>query len=969
MIIQQILKDWEPLYKNYKAYISLAIQSTGHYFIAIMRTKKILVKNIYTAILIFIIASCDFYIYSQNPGDLFSDGKMPHILNELANPRPTLGQTRSIIAHRERVKRNQERRLRVAVIDNGTDYLHPGLIHNIEFRVKNGEIKGVGIDLLGGDTWPHPNLIDPRLFAFGAKGTDEEGRIISPQENPVALFHRMNSKFMSLLETAVKEQPQLKESLFNKINAANFTLAAAQKILKDPFDYNDSFVSSYEESKRMGVLWSRSARLNENLKATFENLDKFELAAKKYLDRNWVMRSSGAPDFNDPYDPKLMSTIEGADIFYQVLKETYHKFSNQNGYEAYYQPLKKFIDSIQYDISLDSLTKPSEGYTVLQEAWYAIINDFQFSDPLVYLVNAFQHGLNLEEYQVLFESNLSTQEKNAFIKARYEIAYDMAKQWQNHQLENNPMVIATEKKGLRQSLAEVDSLKGRFFDYMDQRGWEKFYQNGWLTGKPFSDSKLHANYAVITQNPYLNRTSVSHGTHTSSIVVANEPSVDIVPIRILVEGKNNSEQIHTKLVNDFLSQFQEWLNTPLVATAIEREYARNFLSIFHSRESSYLTQNQRQQLQTKLGELAKTVLSEELFDMALELEFFDQLTSAIEYVGEQKIKLSSISLGSKFTKANPPSDEGDYGQIQRDIIRFLFYEYFKYQIGLTVERHAPRTLFFVSAGNGGGWSDGQEKNALPADISSPFLARTEGEVGERAINNQLDNIVAVISLKEKSLYLSSFTDLPLSKVPTVMAVGDPVNGAVAVNDSSGAIASYNRQFKDRRVRYISLHLDDEEDRQAMIDLGWIDGDLKSQAMKREFDEAHRKIHMFYNSSYYYFSSILEKEFAARSIIAHNELRGTSMASPNATGFSARLIREKMDEMGIGDYDIYDHPEFTPKKILAMLYGHTQDYGGESLVQNAQKITDTIPYKEVPKVPIGLNIEYANYIKQLIGIHQ
>ena len=282
-------------------------------------------------------------IYSQDPNDLFVDGKLPLILKELANPRPTLAQSAKIIAHQKNVKnRNRAvRRLRVAVIDNGVDYLHPALIYNTRFRIEEGEVVGAGVDVMGDDAWPHPNLIDASLFAFGAEDVNERGQVIGPVSNPLALYHSMNQQFMVKLAAAIRGHRILKRSLFKKINASNFTLVAAQIILARSFD-SDKY---YHKNKERKQLWSWNARSNKKLKAGIEK-DVFEMLAKRYLDFDWAMHpDEGLPAlsfYGVISKHTLMEKIKNADRFYELLQQTYQDFDRETGYEKLYEPYFKF---------------------------------------------------------------------------------------------------------------------------------------------------------------------------------------------------------------------------------------------------------------------------------------------------------------------------------------------------------------------------------------------------------------------------------------------------------------------------------------------------------------------------------------------------------------------------------------------------------------------------------------------------
>ena len=598
----------------------------------------------------------------------------------------------------------------------------------------------------------------------------------------------------------------------------------------------------------------------------------------------------------------------------------------------------------------------------LHKAWFAVASDFKYYDPLVNFVSFFKYSLSLKEYKKLYEQNQPAKYRKAFIRERYQQAIDKAKQLQSYRLQHDERLTVSEKKKIRQSLERVDSLRDRFFVYMEQRGWEKFYQGQFYD--PFDDALAgaSANDALISYNPYLDIKShhASHGTHVASTIVANDPRVDIEPVRVLTETKKNSNAINQKLIANFLTNFQDWLSDPLVTTAVRSKFARYFLKKSHEPGPAKI-----KKLQNAIFALSQRIAEEEISSIAFDLEFFNQLTTAIKYIGEHKIKLANISLGTKFFKANPPIDKDDIEEVQKDVINFLRYEYFKFKVALAVKTYAPHTLFFVAAGNSSGWFDGREKSGLPADISSPFLQDVEEKVGAQAINNYMNNIIAVISLKENTQYLSGFTDIPLSRVPTIMAVGDMVNGGIKLTDPGGAMIKYGMLFKDQ-VEQVILSRNDDRDLDLMVQLGWIKQDDK-KAMGKAARKVIKNLERYYNRALLDFSLILRDKYVIYSPIAHQRYRGTSMAAPNAAGFTARLILDQMTAEGLSDEEIYEHPDFTPRKIMKMVYAQTKAYGGYSLIREARKITDNPKYQHVPKIPTGQDTEYANYLRQLISL--
>lgn len=78
---------------------------------------------------------------SQRATEVFTDGKIPKLLEMAVNPRLSPEQERAVIS----AQQQNSNKIRVAVIDSGIDYLHPALINRTAFHVQGGQIVGAGL--------------------------------------------------------------------------------------------------------------------------------------------------------------------------------------------------------------------------------------------------------------------------------------------------------------------------------------------------------------------------------------------------------------------------------------------------------------------------------------------------------------------------------------------------------------------------------------------------------------------------------------------------------------------------------------------------------------------------------------------------------------------------------------------------------------------------------------------------------
>src|SRR5690606_2925794 len=154
------------------------------------------------------------------------------------------------------------------------------------------------------------------------------------------------------------------------------------------------------------------------------------------------------------------------------------------------------------------------------------------------------------------------------------------------------------------------------------------------------------------------------------------------------------------------------------------------------------------------------------YDMnRLDYLFFEEIIEAIEYIGEKRIKLANMSLGTKVERGISDGDEADINEV----FSILDFEYMKYKIDASIKALASKTLFIIAAGNDGNWIDGQTRSALPCDISSPYLKEVPN--GSSLPNNQIDNVLCVGSIGPKG-DLSPFTNILLTDTPMIFAIGE-----------------------------------------------------------------------------------------------------------------------------------------------------------------------------------------------------
>ena len=119
----------------------------------------------FTPLALLFLSGC-FEVSIQDARELFENGKLPELIDGVANPKPRVTE--------EQIRNAQTApHLRVAVIDNGVDYNHPYLRDKISYDYEGNKVVGAGYDVMGQDRWSHPNIFDVDIMSFGATVSDD----------------------------------------------------------------------------------------------------------------------------------------------------------------------------------------------------------------------------------------------------------------------------------------------------------------------------------------------------------------------------------------------------------------------------------------------------------------------------------------------------------------------------------------------------------------------------------------------------------------------------------------------------------------------------------------------------------------------------------------------------------------------------------------------------------------------------
>ncbi|TVQ79670.1 MAG: hypothetical protein EA369_04275 [Bradymonadales bacterium] len=941
--------------------------------------------------------------YSQKARDLFANGVLPRLLEMLANPPLDDATTAQILRrHEDDLQRGDT--LRVAVIDNGVEYGHPALVRSISFDVEGGQIVGAGYDVMGDDRWAHPNVFNPSLFAFGARGLDRSFRIVDPPEDPIAVYDRMNTDFIRRLKEAIQSDPVLSESLFAKLNENSFTLSGAFFLLEIENGFDPD---AYEKRKKEG-------KLIADLSAEeFEALDMDrKRVRRRILRQDWRMGTElGLPRFDrfERLARIYLYQMEHADRFFDLLEQTFQASDEAVGFREAFETLYRFRHAREPDPFSDRSELQRKYLQALHAAWHRSKFDFRDVDPLVEFVFQFREMLSMDQLAII-DGDASPSEKMSVALSAFKQWFDQLESVYRHLLENE-LLGRRALTQIQKTLEGYEDLRTRVIDYFKRRGFDVL-----VTGPDFDlreGGDAYRNYALNVANPFFDgseglgaskaRTlkmisdleqiladsvdslernvvqrelaalqrklgkiesnmqqlggmtrsdSVSHGTHVASTITAQDESgkLRIFPIRVLTASKYNSKNQDRNLKRRFLRGFENWTQLPLVQEAIYQTAK----TVLLTEEDESLSEFQRREkvLRTIVAEIKDFVYSH-IDRNRLDYEFFEEVVEAFKEVGRRKIKIANISLGANFSRVPVGADPNNLDAFFSNLGAFLHFEYFKYSLAEAALQHAPHTLFFVAAGNEGNWLDGETRSALPADLSSQWLAEWESDTLGRAPNNEMNNIVSVISLNPEG-QLSAFTNLPIGQNAIVVATrGESVLAGIKTTDLQGAREDFLQKLP-APLTSLRISSDNPDHQKMLIELEFINPEEHPDArsLDRAAATAARDINNLMRGFLGGTHGILEFDFCIHSSRCDAHLSGTSMASPNMAGFAADLVRQRMLDAGLTDQEIYAHPDFSPTRIREELLGQLSTLGGRTSFRDTPRLLQPIPYQPMRKLPLS-----------------
>lgn len=941
--------------------------------------------HIFTNLLVPLVLLSGCLVDSQKANQIFESGQFPKVLQNLASPIPD-----SSTLHKAKQEGSKETTLLVGVIDSGVDYLHPRLKDKMAYQFSpEGDFLGVGKDILGEDNFPHPNLINGELFAFGAKGITEKNKIVDPLEDPIKTVNEMNQRFMELLTSNIRSEAKLNGTLFQKnCDEKSFSIFSIYHLVRHMIDdsiyktYTGHYVSTLKGVK---FLFSEGNtpqfrelyldQFRDETKVEKELIEKVghkvtEIAAdyghpgfiRNIVNKKWRLDDNDSiyPCFGPGSSNKTIHFVEGFDDFVEVAKKTIEEFEEEKSFLAMLKPLSDFrANNDNTLISVSDKIREENTLRNFGKTWNKSNNPTNKKYNSIKKVNdSFCFSLSDEDFVKLSENS----PLNPHIKSK--IAMEMGTKFiKNFETLNSRFAtdskIRERRKQSKINKERFDRITPLLNEMINEFGPKLFYcstQNE--THKRFFSPQDYSNLkkeAKNTENPYLGSKSQknSHGTHVSGIISTQHNDLRIFPIRVITDTPVYEREKSIENFEWFKENFLQFIkNHKTALLAIRDDFVDIPKNLTNLGPKDDLTP-----LYTYIeSEFNRLIDFDYYLDhLTLDVYFIRELTLAMKEVGANKLKVVNVSLGTEKLIELTNALSLDKDTNRKEVFSFFEYEFFKNYIAKVAKDNASQSLFVIAAGNSKIWLDGKSHSALPCDLSSRKLSDAEKKYSIKDNNlpqNNMTNILCVGSINSKS-DLSSFTNIPLTDIPFVVTEGEYILSPVKTTDCSIESELFTKRYGEKLEK---LNLYSTEGDRELTDF--------VLAMLKEynpsvFEEYHRlkdkdkrhKLLTKYLEQYYtlpfkqqsrLISQHLANNCAKRGKDKLNYLSGTSMATPFVTGHIGKWLISEAKSRGIKPSDLYHHPDYTPEKII-------QKIMNKSPVYECAKLKGVCQIKDISKI--------------------
>jgi hypothetical protein len=805
------------------------------------------------------------------------------------------------------IRNAEQERIRVAVIDNGLDVLHPEILRNVAWKRNNkGEIVA-GFDPLGKTNIANASFINPELYAFGAQEV-REGKIVGYKEAPLDFLAQIQSDFAELLAQELKK-PNLRNSFFAHLNEKNYSFLRAMELVT-------VFDSSPEKIIELHEKIKAKARLIHPGLSAIELREihlKYIEALRHTTGAEWNEIFTGnlrSTKFQEYFNAKNVANFESGIEFVKAVKRVVKKIDSKHSVFAAAKNFNLFHASMSKSPREMEKWHKEWKYSfssTLEEALSFKLHGPQVELPRISLTRKVYKSIvrmkYLSEKNPSFPIKVTQEDLDKYLEKLVKFSLDIQKA--EHA---NPSDITE-----RTAAAELDKLiheTKQVMKYLkEQGGLSVTFEMTEDEQKRLKELKAQARF---NQHPMLSDKSLtkSHGTHVSGIILeGNKDRVLIEPVRPLTESMDITYKKAMEIAEQTETELREFLKNPVILRGLPNKLRQYGYNVPDGESPKVLVEETIKLLRKHLAEEAKR--------SPLDFLFINDIVESIKHVGEQRIPIANVSLGTEFNKAAENSESSDKS---KQLYKFLGFEFFKYKVADAILKYAPHTTFFIAAGNSQMWVDGHSKSALPFDLTSTYFKHFETK-NEVLPNHKQKNIIGVMSASEYKI-LSSFTNVAIHKgVPVVVAVGEDVLSTVRTTDQS----FNDKIFNSRKAKeHLSIGLGIDGEKKAKERLVEFFGPTKAKRILRFKDAlGPMDLGFWMNTSTFLFDiplgnlqGLLPQDLKQRFPMARDRYNGTSMATPRTVQAIIPFLEQKAKQLGVPLGELYGHKDFSTKAILA-----------------------------------------------------
>jgi subtilisin family serine protease len=446
---------------------------------------------------------------SQDPADNFVSKKFPRQLEWIRSQIREFTQSerdKIVVRVQEDAKRTDL--LKIAVIDSGVDIAHKDLQSQIDYRLVDGKLASAGIDIMGGGASGTHILVNPTLFAFGAK-TIKNGLIDGPVESPLLLIKQTNEAFQEIVHNAIQNDADLKGTVFAQVPKESFSIGAGYGLGFDSFEEK---LKKYEETATKNVFLTPDEMTEKDVTDFRLTPDAHDIAV--YL--------------NAPF-------IKHGDRFIKIIRDSLVILDQKTDFRRNITNLNTFMKAKNDSASInEAVTAIREGLNL--SLWGIDAYDPQFRLELMFSKDKKYRGLSL------------TQAADLFVNEGL-LAYE--------EYEKSPDLTEEKKKMIVKAKKELANVK------LAARNLQDLQKNSDEYRKMRSDLRRHV---YRTLHPYIlpEGNTNSHGTHVSGVIAKQDPRIRIVPVRVTTMSVAVSDARKNELRKRFISDFAAWSQLPIV---------------------------------------------------------------------------------------------------------------------------------------------------------------------------------------------------------------------------------------------------------------------------------------------------------------------------------------------------------------------------------------------------------------------